>query len=184
MKRVIWLMALAACGQRETARDTTLQGSASFERQELAWHGDRWTGDYFDLEDRLVWAEKEGVYLVGQQVGAVADGYGSFTVHGRASDEPHQVRSKDYYGTHPATPEDLRWGRWCFISETVRTSPKHMIELKGPNRDFVLKARREDWHRFFINNTSGLVNGRIDVLINGETHVIPTWAIRVAGLKP
>jgi hypothetical protein len=142
--------------------------------------GNYWEGDYFAPEDRLLWAEKEAVYLVGVEVaGADEEGRATFAIHGRAKDDAHCVRSKHFFASRPAVYEDLKRTRYCYINDTVFTSPDHMINLPEPPKTFVENSPREVWHKVYINNTYEVQFGRIDVLINDITHVVPMWALRV-----
>lgn len=187
MKRLamILTLSLAACGSDEAARPSEgdleqMPNRKVKYRADLIWNETYWTGDYFDVADRMLWAEREGTYLVGQQVApADAEGRATFRIHARANDAAHWVRSRNVFTTRPAYHEDLRRGRWVYMSDTVLNSPKHMIELPEPPPSFVENSKKEPWHRFFINNTSELQFGRIDILINDVTHIVPTWALRV-----
>jgi hypothetical protein len=191
MKRIAMMvfLGLGACGSDEGARpaEGDLEQMPNLQvkyREGLIWHGTYWTGDYFDVADRMLWAEREGTYLVGQEVKpADAEGRATFRIHARANDAAHWVWSKNFFSTRPAYHEDLRRGRWVYMSDTVLNSPKHMIEMPEPPKSFVENAKKEPWHKFFINNTYELQFGRIDILINEITHVVPTWALRVENIE-
>jgi hypothetical protein len=187
MKRTwILLSLIAACGSDENARPADESGIRQMPnaqvryREDLIWHGSYWTGDYFAVEDRMLWADLEGTFLAGREVSpADAEGRATFAVHGRRNNPANWVRSKNFFASRPAHHQDLRRGRWVYISDTVLTSPKHMIEEPQPPKAFVEHSKKEPWHRFYINNTSELQFGRVDLLIDNMTHIVPIWAIRV-----
>jgi hypothetical protein len=186
VKRFAGLALLVACASDDETRpesENGLQrpaGPVVRYRPDLAWNGTYWTGDYFEPNDMMFWADLEAVFLVGFEAArAESEERVTFAVNGRANDAAHHVSSANYFRTRPAIHADLRRGRYCYLSESVFSSPRHMINLPEPPLDFVKNARREAWHRLYINNTSELQFGRIDVLINEETHIVPTWALRV-----
>jgi len=187
MKRlaILAILSLGACGSDEEVRrsegDPEQMPNLKVKyREDLIWHGTYWSGDYFEVADRMLWAELEGTYLIGQEVAAAdSEGRASYRIHGRSQGAAHWVRSRNFFATRPAFHEDLRRGRWVFMSDTVLTSPKHMIEMPEPPKSFVEHSKKEPWHKFYINNTSELQFGRIDILINEITHIVPTWALRI-----
>lgn len=149
---------------------------------EARWTGTEWAGDYVDGGDVMFWVPHEAVFRIGRPLPTPEGKEGAETLYlprGRADVPLERVLSPDVFRSAPARPEDLRKGRRCLLPDTVYRSPGHMVANRVPPPDFARHAAEEAWHEVPINNTSELPRGVIEAILDGKSHALPVWALRV-----